>query len=182
MPLPAAAPRTPIHHRRVDCRGYRRADGLWDIEGHLTDVKAYGFDNDFRGHVAAGEPVHEMWLRLTLDDDMVVHDVAASTDASPYRICPEITGNFARLKGLRIGPGFRQRAVSLVGGIQGCTHIVEMLGPLATAAIQTMMPILSRERGPGNPDAPPRMLDTCHALRSDGEVAKKQWPKFYTGV
>jgi hypothetical protein len=30
MPLTPAASRTPIHHRRIDCRGYRREDGLWD--------------------------------------------------------------------------------------------------------------------------------------------------------
>ena len=49
-PAPAAA----IHHRRIDCRGYRRADGLWDIEGHLTDAKSYPFINSFRGEVAPG--------------------------------------------------------------------------------------------------------------------------------
>ena len=38
MPLPSPAPRTHIHARTVRLDGYRRADGLWDIEGHLTDV------------------------------------------------------------------------------------------------------------------------------------------------
>ena len=28
---------------RFSCTGYRRADGLWDVEGHLTDVKTYAF-------------------------------------------------------------------------------------------------------------------------------------------
>ena len=39
MPLSPAPPRQPVHDRRVRCQGYRRADGLWDIEGHLTDTK-----------------------------------------------------------------------------------------------------------------------------------------------
>ena len=39
MPLSPAAPREHIHTRTVTCRGYRRKDGLWDIEGHLVDVK-----------------------------------------------------------------------------------------------------------------------------------------------
>ena len=67
MPLSPAAPRQHIHTRIVDCRGYRRADGLWDIEGHITDVKTYDFGNHFRGAIAAGTPVHDMWVRLTLD-------------------------------------------------------------------------------------------------------------------
>ena len=28
-----------MHHRRYSFDGDRRADGLWDVEGHLTDTK-----------------------------------------------------------------------------------------------------------------------------------------------
>ena len=72
--LPArrrASPSIPAH---IECRGFRRADGLWDIEGHLTDTKTYDFDTQFRGTVASGAPVHEMWLRLTVDDDLVIRE------------------------------------------------------------------------------------------------------------
>src|SRR5215467_12222949 len=95
MPLPPASPREPIHTRQVECRGYRRADGLWDIEGHLVDVKAYAFDNAHRGRLEPGMPIHEMWIRLTIDDEFMIHDAVAATDASPYRICPEVAPNFA---------------------------------------------------------------------------------------
>jgi len=39
MALPPAHDRKPAHHRQIDCRGYRRSDGLWDIEGHLVDTR-----------------------------------------------------------------------------------------------------------------------------------------------
>ena len=61
MPLPRAHARKLIHTRTIDCRGYEREDGLWDIEGHLTDTKTYTWRN--RGGVkdlAAGEPAHDM--------------------------------------------------------------------------------------------------------------------------
>ena len=35
MPLPESALREQLHTRRIECRGYRREDGLWDIEGTL---------------------------------------------------------------------------------------------------------------------------------------------------
>ena len=41
MPLPPAAPRKAVHTRSIDCRGYEREDGLWDIEGRLVDTKAF---------------------------------------------------------------------------------------------------------------------------------------------
>src|SRR5512143_596133 len=57
-----------LHTRTVQCYGYQREDGLWDIEGHMTDVKTYSFTNKDRGgEIRAGEPLHAMSIRLTLD-------------------------------------------------------------------------------------------------------------------
>ena len=67
MPLPNPEPRERLHTRRYEFNGYQRADGLWDIEGRMTDVKSYGFDNDYRGRIEAEEPLHDMRIRLTLD-------------------------------------------------------------------------------------------------------------------
>jgi hypothetical protein len=45
--------------------GYQREDGMWDIEGHLRDIKGYAFESEWRGKVEEGTPVHDMWIRLT---------------------------------------------------------------------------------------------------------------------
>jgi len=193
MPLPPPSAREPIHTRRVTCNGYRRADGLWDIEGHLVDTKSYGFSNQDRGEVAPGEPIHEMWLRLTVDDTLTILAVEAVTDHGPFGICPNITPNFQRLVGLQIKSGFTQAVRERVGGVHGCTHLVELTGPVATTAFQTIFPYLSRMRArqEGREDGPPQaegdkakrplLLNTCHAFASDSPVVKRQWPQFYTG-
>ena len=184
MPLSEPPPRERIHSRTIECRGYRRADGLWDIEGHLIDRKTYSFENRWRGTVEAGAPVHEMWLRLTIDEDMVVHRAEAATDHAPYRICAAITPQFERLKGERIGPGWNLRVRKLLGGVHGCTHHVELLGPLATVAYQTLVGQRKKRRADGKPGgAPkkPRIIDSCHAYASDGPVVKEAWPEFYSG-
>ena len=49
MALSAPATRKLIHKRSVECHGYERSDGLWDIEGHITDVKTHDFINEDRG-------------------------------------------------------------------------------------------------------------------------------------
>lgn len=181
MPLSPPAAREHLHTRNVEMRGYRRADGLWDIEGHLTDVKSYGFHNEFRGEIGPGVPIHDMWIRLTLDDALTVQDIEVTTDASPFRICPEVAPRFAAVKGATIGPGWNRRIKELLGGRKGCTHLVEMLGAMATVAIQTRV----RERDQDDPAAAgprrPAFLDTCHALASDSEVTRRFWPAFYTG-
>jgi hypothetical protein len=188
MPLSPQSSRELIHTRHVDCRGYRRADGLWDIEGHLTDVKSYAFESQDRGAVPAGEPVHDMWVRLTLDDELVIGAIEAVTDRSPFAMCGAITVNFQRLKGLAIRAGFLGRVRELLGGIEGCTHLVELMGPVATTAFQTIYPYrdrLRRQQG-GKELAPPAgkrpaLLGTCHAFASDSPVVERLWPDFFTG-
>lgn len=181
MPLSPPVDREPIHRRAIECRGYRRGDGLWDIEGHIVDTKTYSFPNHDRGEIRAGEPLHEMWIRLTIDDEMLVRDVEAVTDAGPYRVCPDITPRFAVLKGLRIAPGWTKAVRQRLGGVNGCTHLVELLGPVATVAYQTLVALRMKRLDELPPDRRPSVIDSCHAYRSDGEVVQRRWPDFYTG-
>ncbi len=203
MPLSAPAARRPLHTRKVTCQGFFRDDGLWDIEGHITDEKHYVEEDDWTGNLQPGEYVHNMWIRLTMDEEMVIHDVEAVTDNAPYRICPDITPNFKRLIGLRIAGGFHRKVRERVGGTHGCTHIVELLRPVATTAYQTIQSDKARElmrqhraqqaalRGgpppaperplPPEEQSPPTVMDTCHAWASDGEAVRRWAPLFYTG-
>ena len=180
MPLPAPVDREPLHRRAIDVRGYRRADGRFDIEARLTDTKGYAVDNRWRGRLEPGAPIHDMWLRLTVDDELTVLAAVAATDAAPFSVCDAITPAFARLEGLTIGPGWRRAVAKRLGGVQGCTHLVELLAPLATAAVQTIAPLKERAARPSG--EPPSHLDSCHALRRDGPVVRAHYPAWHTGA
>jgi len=182
MPLPPSLPRELIHRRTIICEAFKRQDGRWDIEGHLVDVKTYSFANRDRGTINAGEPIHEMWLRLVVDKDYAIHDAEAVTDYGPFNLCGQIAPDYRKLIGEKIVPGFTARCRTLFGGVQGCTHITELLGRMANATFQAIAPIVSRETAPtGTPKSKPRILDTCHALASDGPVVRREFPDFYTG-
>ena len=184
MPLSAPVPRRLLHRRVVQCWGYQREDGLWDIEGRMVDTKTYAFPNEDRGGaIAAGEPLHDMWLRLTVDDQFRIRDVEARTDGSPFNLCPAITARYRRLIGVRIGPGWSLKLKELFGGVDGCTHLTELLGPVATTLFQTLYGRRYDEEDAKPPEqrTPPPVLNTCHALASDSPVVKKRWPKAYTG-
>lgn len=180
MPLPAASPREPIHTRRIEMQGYLRQDGLWDIEGRLTDGKSYAFKNDYRGEVKVGDFIHEMWLRLTVDDTLTIVAVEAATDNSPFAVCPAILPDFQQLKGLKIAKGFNAKVFDLFGGVRGCTHHVELIGRLATVAFQTIFPYRNRMSDrtgePVQNNRRMRLLNTCHAFAETGELAQKIWP------
>ena len=187
MPLSEPAERDHIHTRAFDCRGYRRKDGLWDIEGRLADTKTYGFPNDYRGEIAAGEAIHGMAIRMTVDDDFVIRAIEVVTDDSPFAMCGDITANFQGLVGETVGAGWRQKIRRVVGGVRGCTHLTELMGVLAATAFQTIYPLRNRTTStqsapsgtvPGPRPRPP-MLDTCHALAATSPIVQRYWPEFY---
>ena len=197
MPLTPSQPREAIHTRSIEINGYRRADGLYDVEAHLTDVKSFGQTNYDRGYITAGEPVHDMWLRLTISETMEIVDVQAVSDKTPYRMCPTAAPNFSRLIGLRIKAGFLREANHRVGGAVGCTHLRELLQQMATTAFQTINPARVREdmkaegvnEAPGSDkvDAritekmggPPKILNTCLAYADTGPLVKRRWPHLH---
>jgi hypothetical protein len=199
MPLTPPQPREAIHTRAIEINGYRRADGQYDIEAHLMDTKTFGQTNYDRGYIAAGEPVHEMWLRLTIDTAMLITAVDAVSDKTPYVMCPQAAPNFSRLIGLRIKAGFLRDANHLVGGSVGCTHLRELLQQMATTAFQTVNPAQVRQemRAEGAAEAPgsdqtdaritekmggpPKILNTCLAYADTGPLVKRRWPDLYKG-
>jgi hypothetical protein len=181
MGLPEASEREKKHHRKIDCEGFLRADGLWDIDAHLVDTRSYdcGYESHRGGVILAGEPVHDMWLRLTIDLDFLIHDVQAASDQTPFAICPRAADAMRQLIGLRIGPGWRRQVRERIGSNQSCTHLMDLLGQLTATAYQTLHAALEeREAGRDQPRKPP-IIDTCIALSSSGDIVRKRWPEFY---
>ena len=183
MPLPKPDDRTHLHSRAITFEGFEREDGMWDIEAHMTDTKAYEFNNDWRGRIKVGEPLHEMLLRITIDNEFIVRGIVAVTDNSPFEMCPEIVINYQALIGIRIGPGWRKEIRQRVGGKDGCTHLTELLYPMATVAFQTIWPRMRQRQEPDGVQSSgrPGIIDTCHAWAADSPVVKKHQPRYYTG-
>lgn len=139
MPLPAPAPRTLKHTRTIVCAGYERADGRWEVDGRLVDVKADTIENWDTGVIPAGQPIHDMHLRLAVDAKMTITASEAAMDHHPWPVCPSIAPRFALLTGLTIKPEFTRKVGDLFGGINGCTHLGSLIGPVATTLMQTMV-------------------------------------------
>lgn len=199
MPLSDPQPREKLHTRTITITGYRRDDGLYDIEAHLTDAKASGFPNAYRGFVEPGEPLHGMWMRMTVDDRLRIVACEAASDQTPYAICALAAPSFARLAGLQIKPGFLRDAAARIGGVTGCTHLRELLQQMGTTAHQTVFSARAdreaeafrAETGTGlTPDevdarvtakfgGAGKIVNTCIAYDEAGEIVQRRWPGLY---
>jgi hypothetical protein len=184
----ATGARELLHRRSFEFSGTLRPDGLYEIEGRMTDRKNYAFPNDWRGEIAAGEALHDMRVKLTIDDDLRIAEIVAETAAAPFEICGAVTPAFDALKGERIGKGWSALLRQKFGGVKGCTHHVELLRTLATVAFQTVYGEQQRRRrdarsvppsAAGEPGQRPGFIGSCHALAADGEIVKQNWPEFH---
>ena len=134
-----------------------------------------------------------MGLRLTIDQHFIVRAVATTMDDQPHNICHEVLDNYQCLVGLRIGPGWNRKVKELLGGIKGCTHLVELLGPMATVAFQTTAsdtakkmarkidPSLYPEQQTESAQKP-FVLNSCHTWNSDGPAVEEVYPLHFTGI
>jgi len=164
-----------MHTRRVEYRGFLRDDGLWDIEGEMHDTKPHAFEIEGEGEWAPNEAIHHMSIRVTLDDEMVIRDIAVAMDAHPHDPCPQAMEPMRRMIGCVVGRGWRQTIERHLGGIQGCTHLRELLFNLATAAFQTR----SASFAPPADGRPPMHLGQCLAWDFNGPVVEKVYPMFF---
>ena len=182
MSLPPPAARRHLHTRTIECRGYEREDGLYDIEARIVDRKTYATEEAYRGRREAGAHVHDMEVRVSVDREMTVREIAVATNDAPYPPCAEVAPNYAKLVGAKIGAGWRRAVAEAVGGTRGCTHITELLYPVATVAFQTIgsWPKPGENRV-ADPSRKPYFIDGCHSWASDGEVVKRLFPVFYRG-
>jgi hypothetical protein len=155
MALSSPVSRQLRHSRAIRADAYEREDGLWDIEACLTDNKPR--DVTLASGVRPnGLPIHELWLRITIDRKLNVVDAEASSDWVPYPGQCEVSNPAYRaLIGLNLLQNFRRDAARLLAGTTGCTHLTELCAILPTAAIQAFAgDVWNTDKGrPGNEES-----------------------------
>lgn len=161
-------------------RGYRRADGLYEIEGTVTDTKPHDFapPNGSRP-VGAHQPIHHMGVRLVFDDAMRVHDVMTFTESAPYRQCPEGGAALQTLKGLSLSRGWAKEVRNRLSGALACTHLMEILTPMATTAFQSLSMLRLSRPERLDADGRPVKIDSCYAYGAQRELVRSRYPQFY---
>jgi len=181
MQLTTPVARRHMHARTVQCDGYVRDDGLWDIEASIVDRKPFRYTEPYRGVREVGTEVHHMAIRLTIGNDMVVRAIEVTMPSTPYPACVGAIPNFQGLVGKRIDKAWRNTVRDIVGAEQGCTHARELLYPMATTAFQTVFgwdedDAASASRRPQDEQSRPSFVGGCIGWATDGPVVARFYP------
>lgn len=179
MPLPESVRRNPIHTRTIVIDGYEREDGLFDIDGRITDVKTVEYISESALVIAPGEALHDMKVRLVVDENLNVQDIFAVTDSSPHPACPEAAAYIQRLKGMSLYKGWRAAISERLAGADGCAHLKELLNVMASGAYQCLTVTRKKKGAEPASDVRPKKVNSCLAYSDSGALVKKRWPQFF---
>lgn len=182
MPLPDSPHRRALKHtRRLHVEFYLREDELWDIDARFTDVKP--FDLEVTSFVIpANRPLHDLSIRVTTDAKSNIVDVLVVFDQVPFSgYCEQIEAAYQKLIGLNLLKNFRQGVRERLGKAAGCTHMNELVELLPYVAVQVLIfgeKDTSEKTAFQQSGEKPFHLDGCHALRTDGPVVARFYPKW----
>jgi hypothetical protein len=173
-----------VHTRQITCHGYKRKDGLYQIEATVFDEKGQTVPFRTRPDILPGERIHSFSLTVVIDADYTIRDAAAKTLAAPWPVCTDVAADYRKLVGLRIGPGFNRGVREVLGGPLGCTHLTDLLGQVGNTYMQTSFPDrMARQRRVSDdprlwPDkASLGFIDGCIAWRRDSPAVAAEYPQ-----
>lgn len=159
---------------------YARGDGLFDVEAHLVDRKPFDFQRlASPAPLPAGSALHDLWIRMTVDDKLVVRAIEAASDVTPYEVCRGATETLAVLVGQRIARGWSAAVKERLRGEASCTHLMEMLLPAATTALQGIRALSESRRRALNDAGEPVQLGSCYAYARHREPVALLWPQYH---
>ena len=127
-----------------------------------------------------GEPIHDLELRIVVNTAFDIVAAGSRMAAMPYTgDCNAHGDPYAATAGLNLMRGFRHALRERLGGVRGCTHLTELAQVLPTAVVQAFAGRVVDTRGDSPGSTRPFQIDRCQALRSDGRVVLKHYPRWY---
>lgn len=173
--------RKPLHPRALTYCGFSTGDGLWDVEGHLVDAKDYSLERREGGLQQAGDPIHDMQLRVTVEASLKILDTKTQLFSTPLREYTSAADPMHPLIVPILVRGWSQAGNAAIGGLQDCTHRREFLFSMFAAATQKIPSHMGQQRRQKGKAPPPdsaasHYFGQCMTRRRDGPVAQRIHP------
>lgn len=183
---PSTRNRKPNHLRALRVESFECEDGTIELELGLVDQKRFGFIDRERGVREPGAPVHGINVRIAINRDLEVLNIAVDLEHMPFTFCQGSAANVSKLSGKRLDKGWRRSVREALGSTHGCTHLAELLCLAPTVAFQTQaIGLATAGQATGMNDAhqtePPFFIGGCHSWAPDSPVTRKYFPQFQAG-
>jgi len=163
-----------VHNRTLEIFTYPMGDRGIIVTGELIEKRlqpGYGISGEIR------EPhtVHHMIIRMSIEGlTFTITEIEVEMPSVPREACLETAQFLNRLVGMNIASGFTLKAREIVGGRNGCAHLLALLMAMAPAAVQgfwvhhTAKPVEIKKSAHLMEQY---LIDTCWVWRREGPLA-----------
>lgn len=163
----------PDHERTFNIQSYPVKGNRLVVEGWLRDERLVD------GYHWHGEPrpkgvVHLIGVRLLVGGwPLSILDAEAEMKEIPHPLCPETIESVGNLVGVTISGGFSEKVRTLIGGIEGCAHMTNLILAMGPAALHGYWTHHSRKPQPlpeTEKDLPglKYLIGSCKLWKEDG--------------
>jgi hypothetical protein len=169
----------PVHERRLELRTYPLEDDRVLVEGWLRDerfVPGYSWG----GKTRSPGVIHWMCVRLLVGGrPLTILDAEADMPDVPHELCTTTLDSVKKVVGLPIVPGFTEKVRELLGGVQGCAHLTQLIMTMGPAALHGYWTQTSRRR-PRAPtpeeasEALSYLVNSCRLWAENGPMIQKR--------
>ena len=164
-----------VHTRSIRIETFAVDNDRVVVEGVLEDIRTCVMYT-ISGHRREPGPVHGMAVRFLVGGIPVkILDVEVEMPKVPLEECDQVASSVKKLIGLHVVYGYTKAVKERMGGIEGCTHLTNLILAMGSAAIQGMAS--HRGRGPIPPDARALMIqyvkNSCRVWREGGPQIQK---------
>jgi hypothetical protein len=165
-----------VHSRTLEIFTYPLADRGIIVTGELIEKRLQSYYG-ISGEIRPPHTVHHMIIRMLIEGlTFTITEIETEMPGVPREACLETAQFLNRLVGMDIASGFTLKAREIVGGRNGCAHLLALLTAMAPAAVQGFW--VYHTAKPLEHDTSSRLLeeyliDTCWVWRREGLLAEE---------
>lgn len=168
----------PVHERTLEFRTFALENEKIVVEGWLKDdrlVPRYHLD----GRLSPPGKVHRICVRLLLGGEpLSILDAEAEMPIVPHDECCATQETVKKIIGLAITHGYGEEILERLGGVKGCTHMVQLIMAMGNAALHGYWSHKLRNRRPlpETPEEIPELdfvIDSCQLWKKGGPLIKR---------
>jgi hypothetical protein len=166
----------PIHQRAITIKTFEIDDDSLVIEGTLIDDRLCKTFIYLLSQIVDPKTVHHIIVRMGLSvPDLIIRSINTDMHEVPHEACRDLIHVGDKLVGVSLTQGFNKNIKQVLGGINGCLHLYNLLLSMRSAAFQGFFAYCSRVQEDGSLRQPyfdeSLIMNSCHVWSESGPFA-----------
>ena len=166
-----------IHTRNIQIATYETDTENLIVEGILKDNLLISHYHT-SGEKHPPNTVHHMVVRMLIETTSFrIENIEVEMPVFPQKDCGETSKSLDKIIGMKIAPGFTEKAKNMLGGTNSCSHLKTLVLSMASAAVQGFW--VQRTKQLKSDESTPDLMnsyviDTCWVWRKDGPLVSQK--------